>query len=396
MASSPRFNFIGNVDIGHDVSLSSLLDNYNAILFAYGASKDRRLEIPGEEDLHGVYSARAFVGWYNGLPEYANLRPDLSIGEEAVVIGQGNVALDVTRILLSDPNRLRTTDITEEALSVLSKSRVKRVHVVGRRGPMQAAFTIREVRELMNLPGVGFEPIQYDLLPAEPSKLPRAQKRLVQLLAKGSPTLMAEAPKSWSLKFLLSPISFDTPTAQDSQLGGVRFRRNAFRDGADPSDPKAKVTTTNKEEFIPASMAFRSIGYKSEALPGMKDVGLPFDDRQGIIQNDGLGRVSPGIYCTGWVKNGPTGVIATTMDDAFSTADAIVDDWESDSLFLSSKGGSKGGWDVLRDVVENQGIQHVSWNGWLKIDAKEKNRGKELGKEREKFTSIKEALKALN
>ena len=137
VASSPRFNFIGNVDVGKDIWLSSLKHHYDAILFAYGASKDRKLGVPGEDRSKGIYSARAFVGWYNGLPEYANLNPNLEAGEEAIVIGQGNVALDVARILLTDVNDLRKTDITDYALAALSKSKVRRVRVVGRRGPMQ-------------------------------------------------------------------------------------------------------------------------------------------------------------------------------------------------------------------------------------------------------------------
>ncbi len=139
---SPRFNFIGNIDIGKDLPLASLKDHYDAILFAYGASKDRKLGIPGEDKLKGIYSARAFVGWYNGLPEYADLAPDLEAGEEAVVIGQGNVAMDVARILLRNIDLLRKTDITDQALATLSKSRVKRVRVVGRRGPMQVRHLI--------------------------------------------------------------------------------------------------------------------------------------------------------------------------------------------------------------------------------------------------------------
>jgi adrenodoxin-NADP+ reductase len=143
VAESPRFNFVGNVSIGdHDAALPlrSLLPHYDAILFAYGASRDRTLGIPGEDNLKGIYSARAFVGWYNGLPEYSNLAPDLTQGEEAVVIGQGNVALDVARILLQDPNILRSTDITENAIETLQKSKVKRVRVVGRRGPLQVCL----------------------------------------------------------------------------------------------------------------------------------------------------------------------------------------------------------------------------------------------------------------
>lgn len=144
VADSPRFNFVGNISIGSHsraLPLESLLPHYDAILFAYGASKDRDLGIPGEDKLKGIYSARAFVGWYNGLPEYADLEPDLAQGEEAIVIGQGNVALDVARILLQDPDILRTTDITEHAVDTLRKSTIKRVRVVGRRGPLQVGFT---------------------------------------------------------------------------------------------------------------------------------------------------------------------------------------------------------------------------------------------------------------
>lgn len=137
VASSSRFNFIGNINVGRDISLISLTRQYNAVLFAYGASKDRKLGILNEDSLSGIYSARAFVGWYNGLPEYADLSPDLHAGEEAAIIGQGNVALDVARILLTDVDRLRRTDITEHALAALSQSRVKKVRVIGRRGPMQ-------------------------------------------------------------------------------------------------------------------------------------------------------------------------------------------------------------------------------------------------------------------
>ena len=142
VASSPRFNFIGNLNVGKDLPLVTLKNHYDAILFAYGASKDRKLGIAGEEKLKGIYSARAFVGWYNGLPEYADLAPDLEAGEEAVIVGQGNVALDVARILLSNVDQLRKTDITDEALATLSTSSIKRVKVVGRRGPMQVRCSL--------------------------------------------------------------------------------------------------------------------------------------------------------------------------------------------------------------------------------------------------------------
>ncbi|MCJ1434986.1 NADPH-adrenodoxin reductase [Xylographa pallens] len=410
VASSPRFNFIGNLDIGKDLPLASVIPHYNAVLFAYGASQDRRLGIPGEGQLEGIYSARGFVAWYNGLPEYAHLSPKLDLGEEAIIIGQGNVALDVARILLSDVDRLRKTDITERALATLSKSKVKRVRIVGRRGPMQASFTIKEVRELMTLEDVAFETIDGSLFSSDPTKLPRVQKRLTQLLLKGSTTASSSAQKSWSLDFLQSPTSFVGSPQDSGKLTAMEFSKTAFQT-QDHANPKAKVQRTGETSTMPASLAFRSIGYKSEALPGMKQLGIPFDDSTGTIPNASNGRIIasslteegpvtyiPGMYCTGWVKNGPTGVIATTMDDAFASAEAIVEDWEA-GLSLANgdvTGPSKRGWDILAADLKIRSRQTVSWEGWRRIDAEERRRGQLRGKEREKITSIPEMLDVLH
>ena len=409
VASSPRFNFIGNLDIGNDIPLAALLPHYNAILFAYGASQDRRLGIPGENQLEGIYSARGFVGWYNGLPEYADLSPKLDLGEEAIIIGQGNVALDVARILLSDINRLRRTDITERALASLSRSKVKRVRIVGRRGPLQASFTIKEIRELLTLEGVAFQPLDRSLLSPDPTKLPRVQKRLTQLLLKGSTTATPAAPKSWSLNFLHSPTSF-VGWAQDSKrLAAMDFVKTAFQ-SQDHADPEAKVRPTGETSTMPAALAFRSIGYKSEALPGMQQLGIPFDESTGTIPNASNGRIIasspaeegpltyiPGMYCTGWVKNGPTGVIATTMEDAFASSEAIAEDWEGGISLPNSDGSEsfKRGWDILQTDPVIRSRQTVSWEGWQAIDKEERRRGQVKGKEREKFTSIPEMLKVL-
>ncbi|MCJ1286302.1 NADPH-adrenodoxin reductase [Xylographa opegraphella] len=412
VASSPRFNFIGNLDIGNDLPLPSMLPHYNAILFAYGASQDRRLGIPGEDQLEGIYSARGFVGWYNGLPEYANLSPRLDLGEEAIIIGQGNVALDIARTLLSDVDRLRKTDITERALAALSASKVKRVRIVGRRGPMQASFTIKEIRELMTLEGVAFEPIDSSLFPRDPTKLPRVQKRLTQLLMKGSSnTPSPPAQKSWSLDFLQSPTSFvgGPPPHNSTRLTAMTFAKTAFQ-SPDHSDPSAKVQPTGETTTMSTSLAFRSIGYKSEALPGMKQLGIPFDDSTGTIPTASNGRIVasslgaegpvtyiPGMYCTGWVKNGPTGVIATTMDDAFASAEAIAGDWEGGISLRDSNVTEpiKGGWDSLKTEAAIRSRQTVSWEDWQTIDAEERRRGQIRGKEREKFTSIPEMLNLL-
>ncbi|EHL02941.1 putative NADPH:adrenodoxin oxidoreductase, mitochondrial [Glarea lozoyensis 74030] len=339
VAESPRFNFVGNIAIGNsdsELPLQSLLPHYDAILFAYGASKDRTLNIPGEGTLKGIYSARAFVGWYNGLPEYAGLAPDLSLGEEAVVIGQGNVALDVARILLEDVNVLRKTDITDEAIQTLEKSKVKRVNVVGRRGPLQAAFSIKEVRELVRLPNVAFHPVDATLIPKDLKSLDRPPRRIMEVLLKG---------------------------------------------------------------------------YKSEALPGFDTLNIPFDNTKGVIPNDFLGRVvdnqkdwlqsatatpMPGMYCAGWVKRGPTGVIASTMDDAFSTASSIVMDWKENKPFLNPDGNTGLGWEGVKAGAAERNLRRISWEDWKRIDAAEKENGRKVGKEREKFTSISKMLAVLD
>ncbi|TVY62860.1 NADPH:adrenodoxin oxidoreductase [Lachnellula suecica] len=413
VAESPRFNFAGNISIGNEegqLPLETLFPHYDAILFAYGASKDRTLGIPGE-NLKGIYSARAFVGWYNGLPEYADLNPELTRGDEAVVIGQGNVAMDVARILLEDVDVLRKTDITENAIERLSKSTVKRVRIVGRRGLRQAAFTIKEIRELIKLPAVGFHPVDESLIPEDISTLPRPPRRIMELLKKGSDASLSTAPKSWSLDFRLSPKSFNSSSIWPNQLRSMTFEKNRLT--PDPFDLAAAVSGTGEMVEIPAYTAFRSIGYKSEALPGSRDLGVPFDDRVGIITNDGFGRVidkymgstiAPtfgGLYCAGWVKRGPTGVIASTMSDAFQTADAISQDWYAPgSRFLGDtleQGESTGlGWEGVKVEAEKRGCRRISWDDWKKIDLAEKKNGKAKGKPREKFTRLDDMLAVLD
>jgi adrenodoxin-NADP+ reductase len=387
VATSPRFNFVGNIVIGKDLELARLRAHYHAILFAYGASKDRKLGIPGE-DLDGIHSARAFVGWYNGLPEFAGLAPDLESGDTAVVIGQGNVALDVARTLLGPIDRLRNTDIASNALETLSRSRIRRVHIVGRRGPMQASFTIKEVRELMQLPHVTYSPIPAHLLPDESVKLPRAQRRLADLLSRAPG--VDGAAGSWSLEFMLSPARFNG----DGRVSSVDFDRTRYRD-EDPFDRRARILPTDGGERIDASIVFRSIGYRAEPIPGMEDLGIDFDTQAGIIPNDGLGRVLSGtsrvggLYCAGWVKCGPTGVIASTMGDAFATADAIAEDWKEGAFATAA---SKGGWDELGQEV---GKRTVNWQDWLMIDAAERERGRQSGKEREKFQDTDSMLRVM-
>ncbi|KAF1850750.1 NADPH:adrenodoxin oxidoreductase mitochondrial precursor [Cucurbitaria berberidis CBS 394.84] len=410
VAQSPRFNYVGNVHVGRDIDLSTMKPHYDAMLFSYGASEDRKLGIPGE-DLPGVYSAREFVGWYNGLPEFQGLRPQLQAGEQALVIGQGNVALDVARILLTPVDALRNTDITEHAIQTLSDSRVRSVRIVGRRGPVQAAFTVKEARELMHIPPVAFEPIDPSLYPPDIKKLPRVQKRIAEVLLKGTKLSPRDSPKSWALDFLKAPISMN---AESTHLSSVTFRRQQFAEDADPFNNLARVVPTDEEITMKASLAFRSVGYKSTPLAGLLDFGVPFDTKMGIIPNDIHGRViSPslgpgnltaghmhGLYCAGWVKRGPTGVIASTMQDAFTSADVIAHDWQADVPFLNDVSGGSGstglGWDSVKEKVIAKGIRPLSWADWKRIDEVERARGRSKGKEREKFVSVEEMLAMLD
>ena len=375
--------------VGHDVTLLDLRDNYDAVLFAYGASKDRELGIPGE-DLDGIYSARAFVGWYNGLPEYVDLSPNLQAGDTAVVIGQGNVALDVARVLLSGADLLKNTDISEQALQQLADSTIKNVRVVGRRGPLQASFTIKEVRELMNLQKANFKPIDLRLLPGSEIKLPRTQKRLADLFKKQAAVFVeSETPQKSglvSLDFMRAPVAFMAEEGTSGRLASTVFEQTAFREGEKHYDPTAQVLKTEEKLTVNASTVFRSIGYKAEALPGMADLGISFDTKNGTIPNLG-GRVLgddkhiPGLYCAGWVKRGPTGVIATTMEDGFATAELIAEDWGGSS-------SGRRGWEALKARVPHA----TNWQDWLKIDTVERERGKAVGKEREKIIGVADML----
>ncbi|KAF2768213.1 nucleotide-binding domain-containing protein [Teratosphaeria nubilosa] len=425
VAKHPAFNFAGNVPIGNgdgQLPLKSLAPHYDAVIFAYGAGKDKKLNLPGEE-LRGVVSARAFVGWYNGLPEHADLAPDLTAGDTAVVIGQGNVALDVTRILVAPLDQLRTTDIAEEAVAALSKSRIREVKVVGRRGPLQAPYTIKELRELMHMPGLGFKPPPEpwdDLMGVERKKLPRQLKRIAELLEKGAKTPLDQSQKAWQLGYLRSPAAF--LSSNNDTLEAVGFEQMAYNQPVSSiltGDPQADLNAIRALKVHPASpsnktliragLAFRSVGYQSTALDGMSGIGVPFDHNTGIIPNDRWGRVLspiegpagpltakhvPGMYCAGWVKRGPTGVIASTLDDAFTTADIVARDWEEGTRFI--EGERKGGWGEVRRVVEGRGIRWVGWREWERIDEVERERGRARGKVREKIRRVEEMLKVLD
>ncbi|GAA5896885.1 NADPH-adrenodoxin reductase [Sporobolomyces salmoneus] len=400
--------------------LSSLLSHYSSTLLTYGASLDRPLSIPGEFELSNVLSARSFVNWYNGHPYHSSLLSpliDLSKIEHVSIVGQGNVALDVARILLKPVEELKEFDVPDYVLEELSRSRVKRVEVVGRRGVMQLAATTKELREMMNLDGVGFDGIEESMLEDAQGWIGklgtegRAKKRALGLLEKGSKTPRKEAEKSWSLEFLKSPkqllpldstttspspatVSFESLTQPPQKVGQILYDLNELvPSSSNPDDPSQCVARpTGQTQTVKTDMVFKSVGYRSIGLPG-----LPFDERKGIVRNengrvvDENGEPMTGLYTSGWLARGPNGVIATTMFNAFSTADLIASDLSSSP---SSAEISEADIETMIEQVRG-GRKVVNWEEWEKVDRVEKERGRGKGKLREKITSVEEMLQVL-
>ncbi|CAN8002892.1 unnamed protein product [Ixodes hexagonus] len=382
IAKNPRCHFYGNVRLGLDISLADLRKAYHAVVLTYGADQEKNLGIPGE-DLPNVLSARKFVGWYNGHPADTGVNPDLT-GDTAVVIGHGNVALDVARILLSSPEKLQTTDITEPALVALRQSKVRRVILVGRRGPLQVAFTIKELREMTKLPGVGTVLRSEDFVTVRDklSDLPRPRKRLLELLLQTAEKQRANHDRSWELRFLRSPAKF-VSDSQGGRVSSVEFSVNRL----EGSGSRLKAVPTGETETLECQMVLKSIGYGSE----MVDPDIPFDAARGIIPNS-EGRVDslPGVYCSGWVKTGPVGVLVATMNSSFETGQSLVKDAESG--ILSTSDSRDGSTTILR-LLESNDVAPVTFNQWLKIDEWERTEGSRRGKPSEKLLSIEQMLK---
>jgi adrenodoxin-NADP+ reductase len=373
---------VGGCEVGKDISIDELRRCFHAVVFAQGSVHERGLGIPNEDKVKNVFSARNFVGWYNGDPEI-DIFPDLESSDTAVVIGQGNVALDCARILLAPIDYLAKTDISQRALDILRKSKIRHVHVVGRRGPLQAAFTSKEVRELMALPNVDFKPDEFMATEiesnAETLSKNRAKRRLMDILIKG--TKNSNCTKSWQLKFLRSPKEFQIDS--DCRLMGIRLERNRLEND--------RAIGTGNEDLLPCGLLIKSIGYLNQKL-----LGLPFDAKMNVVPNN-AGRVLdevnlinenqahlPGLYCSGWIKTGPVGVLASTMYSAQETARHLLDD-------LPQLDGEKFGLKGLQP--------HASWisyRDWEKIDDAEKENGQLVGKPREKFCSVEEMRSILN
>jgi ferredoxin/flavodoxin---NADP+ reductase len=392
VAANPRFRFFGGVDLGRHLSVDDLRAHYHMLLYTTGAQTDRRMAIPGE-DLGRSHAATEFVAWYNGHPDYRDLTFDLS-QERAAVVGVGNVAADVARILSRTPEELAATDIADYALEALSASRIREVYVLGRRGPAQAAFTNPELRELGELAGaditalpdeVELDELTRQVLERAPDRATQKKVEILQEYGRRAPT---GKPRRLVMRFLVSPVELrDDGTGA---VGGMRLVRNRlYATATGTLQPKA----TGEFEDLPVGLVFRSVGYRGVPLPG-----VPFNDDWGVILND-KGRVLDpqtkqplvGQYTAGWIKRGPTGVIGTNKPDAAETVAGMVEDLARD-IHLRPAAPSPAA--VERLIGERQ-PQYLSYQDWQRLDEIETRRGKETGKPRVKFTRVKDMLAAL-
>ncbi len=399
-ASHPRFRFFGAITFGEHISRQELLAHYHAVIYATGSPSDRPLNIPGE-DLPGSHAATEFVGWYNGHPDHTELEPDLLSAERAVVIGNGNVALDVARMLVLAPSELAPTDTADHALDVLAHSRVHEVVVVGRRGPAQAAFTNPELRELADLSDADIIVDPHELNAALAYSDPHAEltptaQRNVELLRTYASTPPSGRSRRIVLRFLLSPTSL---TAADSgHLAAVELVRNRLTPSAGGG---LRAEPTDEHETIPAGLVFRAIGYRGIPLPD-----VPFDDHAATIPHD-AGRVLdpttgtplPGEYVVGWIKRGPSGVIGTNKKDAQETVDAIFADLPTPNADDSAGAPpalahtpDTPNPDAIETLLRARQPDLVTYSGWEAIDRHERSLGEPAGRPRVKLTRIEELL----
>jgi ferredoxin/flavodoxin---NADP+ reductase len=388
-AAHPEFRFYGNVEFGRDVTHEDLAQRYHALIYAVGSQTDRRMGVPGE-DLPGSWAATEFVAWYNGHPDYRDLEFDLS-HERAVVIGNGNVATDVTRMLALTREELATTDVADHALEVLAESRVKEIVVLGRRGPAQAAFTNPELRELgeMSDADVFVDPSDVELDPLsrefiESDAASMTVRNNVEILSGYAEREPTGKPRRIVLRFLVSPVEI----LGEEKVEGIRICRNELV----PDESGAlRARPTDALEEIECGLVFRSIGYRGTPLEG-----LPFDDRRCVIPNEG-GRIlgedgAPlaGEYVVGWIKRGPTGIIGTNKRDAQETVDLLLEDLDAGRLLEPADPDR----DSLERLLAERAPDHVTYEGWDAIDRAEKTAGEPHGRPRVKLCTFDELLDA--
>jgi ferredoxin--NADP+ reductase len=375
-ASRPGFRFFGNVEVGATVTHAELLELYDAVVYTVGAQTDRRLGIPGE-DLPGSWAATEFVAWYNAHPDFQERRFELA-HERAVVIGNGNVAIDVARMLALTADELAPTDTTDEAIEAIVGAGVREIVMLGRRGPVQAAFTPPELKELGELAGadVVVDPADLELDPASERELEADRERArrnVDLLREFAGREPAGKPRRIVLRFLLSPVAI----LGDGKVEAVEVVRNELVE----EEGRLVARPTGETETIECGLVLRSVGYKGVPLPG-----VPFDERSGTIPND-RGRVvgAERTYAAGWIKRGPSGVIGTNKKDATETVEQLLEDARAGRLAAPAPRD-------LADLLVEKGAVFVEYEGWQAIDAAERAAGGPRGRPRVKLTSLEKLL----
>ena len=383
-AGHSRFRFFGNVEFGKDIQRLDLLQRYHAVIYAFGSRTDRHLNIIGET-LQGSHAATEFVGWYNGHPDYRHHQFDLT-SKRVAIIGMGNVAIDCARILCQDPENLAKTDIAQHALEALRQSEVEEVFLIGRRGPVQAAFTPAEVRELLHLPKVDAVMRASDLeldehSKEELSKASRNTKLNMEILQQIHDQGDRGNPRKLHLCFLISP----TKIEGSERVKGLELVHNEIvKEGG-----VLRAKATDEVMHLNVDMVFRSIGYMGEAIPG-----LPFDDRRGTLPND-QGQLLDGVggkllnqeYTAGWIKRGPSGVIGTNKQDATETVSRLKKNWQT-----SPTPHPKLVQHDLLDLLKEKKSQFVSFEDWKKLDKFEVELGQQNGKSRHKICEVPEML----
>ncbi len=389
-AAREGFRFFGNVKVGHDIEVEDLERLYHAIVYTVGCETDRRLGIPGE-DLPGSHAATAFVGWYNAHPDYCEERFDLSC-ERAVVIGNGNVAMDVARMLALTDAELRETDTADHAIEALDRSRIREIVVLGRRGPVQAAFTNPEIQELGEMADaeVVVDPAEVELDPAsaaflESDEADKTTRVNVETLREFSQREPEAKRKRIVLRFLSSPVEIQG----DGRVEGIVIGRNELVE----EGGSLRARDSGEREELECGLILRSVGYT-----GIPIEGVPFDEARGLILNEG-GRVldshdaghKVGHYTAGWIKRGPSGVIGTNKKDALETVQHLLADIESGTL-LDPADPEPG---AVEELLAERGVRFVSFEDWQAIDEAEVGRGEPHGRPRVKFVRVEEMLDAL-
>lgn len=366
-ALTDNVRFVGNVTIGESVSIGDLQSLYDAVVLATGAPNDRQLGMPGE-DLGNVFGSASFVGWYNGHPKFAALEPDLS-GRHAVVIGMGNVALDVARILAKTENEFAGSDIVGHALDALRGSNINSITILGRRGPHQVMMTPKELGELMHLERASPRVDPADLPEeAEDAILePGLRKSVTHLrsFAAIPESVHADTPIEIEFDMYASPVEL----LGDGKVQKIRIERTKVESG--------RAVGTGEFYEIPADLVVSCIGYRTSLIPG-----VPFDERAGRFAND-EGRILPGLYCVGWARRGPSGTIGTNRPDGYGLIDKIVEDIDSGAI----GGGRKKGREGFDALVEERALEVVTFRDWKKIEEAEEAAARE-GAPREKFVDV--------